>query len=111
LDGIQRGGVVSIDWGKSLSGVSDQWYERRVYTNYFASSNSQRFKELYVFPLSSTSAVPTFMQRKYSRNFEDILVGVFLTDKTQPPIFAKNVVTQKETEVISPIPKEDTFEG
>lgn len=42
------------------------------------------FKELYIFPLSASDPVPSFINSdEYDRDLEDMLIGVFITDKVK----------------------------
>jgi len=53
--------------------------------------NCSYFKELYIFPLAASDKVPSFISdEEYDKDLEDMLIGVFLTDKEIEPYRGNN---------------------
>jgi len=60
--------------------------------------NASFFKELYVFPLAASDPVPSFINdQDYDRDLEDMLIGVFLTDKEKELVNTFTVPTDSST--------------
>jgi len=48
--------------------------------------DSSFFKELYIFPLGASDNVPPFLGDEYDRDLEDMLIGIFLTNRSRSHI-------------------------